>query len=535
MNKKLARYTIVVIPALAFLVLLSSTAPADDLVFRNDFICYDTLNTECFNRNAWNDVSLDSVGNISQINSTSLYPGALSFYQFNRFDRYGDQALPVDNFMPDTLCLDTIWGVTSRIHCYTNEGGQTATTGVANFVPGSNYPQDSRTVAFRFDKDGSELGHPVCFDCDIPYTFCDGPYLASGDVSSAGVIGAVWSAYHVGYPNDDSLYVRLYYPDGDSLGRRLGVYELPAAMEYNWVRLQPRMGLADDNSLVVAWISGNSDYTFFAIYNADGSPRTDIMQADSLGGEWSSRFAFGPSHLDLAMEADGDFYIAWFGYSWSDCAGWSQVYMRGFNADGTPKYDLMRVTDTDSTWMCDGEWIQPSIDCDDSGNVLVVWSDARDYPGFNPWGYTPRNVYAQKIDPEGNLVGPNYRINNNLGNACYYGDNSMCDMNNAGQAIILWQNYLTPYRVTAQLMPYHDIGTFVPGDLNLDSKGNISDLTHLLTYLFGDQFDSISFWPKSLPDFNADGKSGNISDVCYMVSYLFGMPGGPAPHTPDAG
>ncbi|MDH4158417.1 MAG: hypothetical protein OEW00_14195, partial [candidate division Zixibacteria bacterium] len=46
---------------------------------------------------------------------------------------------------------------------------------------------------------------------------------------------------------------------------------------------------------------------------------------------------------------------------------------------------------------------------------------------------------------------------------------------------------------------------------------------------------SISFWPKSLPDFNADGKSGNISDVCYMVSYLFGMPGGPAPHTPDAG
>ncbi|MDH4158303.1 MAG: hypothetical protein OEW00_13615, partial [candidate division Zixibacteria bacterium] len=46
---------------------------------------------------------------------------------------------------------------------------------------------------------------------------------------------------------------------------------------------------------------------------------------------------------------------------------------------------------------------------------------------------------------------------------------------------------------------------------------------------------SINFWPQSLADFNGDGKSGNISDVCYMVSYLFGMPGGPPPHTPNAG
>jgi hypothetical protein len=536
-NKKLAEHAIVLMYVMAILALLSSSILAADLVFRNDFICYDTLDTECYDRNSWDDVSLDSIGNVSQINRSSLYSGAIPFYQFNRFDRFGNQAQPVINFMPDTLCIDSVWSVKSRIHCYTNESGFTVVPGRVNLVVGDTSPYEPRMVAFQFDQAGDQMGHPICFDCDIPYTPTFGAYLGSGDINSGGVIGATWSALSATAPGPDSFFVRLYYPDGDSLGPRLAVWELPTPVECTWVREHPRMGLADDGSFVVAWISNESGYTFFVIYNADGSPRTDIMLADSIGGEWSSRFAFGASRLDLAMEADGDFYIAWFGHAPADDAGDLQIYLRGFSPDGTPKYDLMRITDTDSTWIAAGEWAVPSVDCDDSGNILVVWSDARDFPGYHAWGETPRNVYAQKVDPQGRLIGPNYRINNTLGNVCKYGENSMCDINNAGQAIILWQNWYgtTPYRVSAQLIPYDDIGTFVPGDLNLDFKGNISDLTYLLTYLFGDQFDSISFWPKSLPDFNGDAKNGNISDVCYMVSYLFGMPGGPAPHTPDAG
>ncbi|MDH4158265.1 MAG: hypothetical protein OEW00_13425, partial [candidate division Zixibacteria bacterium] len=85
MNKKLAGYTIVVSSVLVFLDLFSSSMTlADDLVFRNDFICYDTLNTERFDRNSWDDVSLDSIGNINQINSTNVVPGVFAFYQYNR-------------------------------------------------------------------------------------------------------------------------------------------------------------------------------------------------------------------------------------------------------------------------------------------------------------------------------------------------------------------------------------------------------------------------------------------------------------------
>ncbi|MDH4158493.1 MAG: hypothetical protein OEW00_14585, partial [candidate division Zixibacteria bacterium] len=343
------------------LFILSSGTRADDLVFRNDFICYDTFNTELFDNNAWNDVSLDGDGNISQINCTSvLVPagGSMLSYQFNRFDKYGDQVLPVTYFMPDTVSWDSIWTVDSRILCYTNEDGLTVVPGEVRLRPLSA----GKVAAFRFNRYGYELDHPFCIDCDIPYAYGFTPYLATGDINSSGIIGVVWNAVGV-YPiDDDSIYARLYYPGGDTVGPRISVYDLPSPVDPKRAREMVRMGVADDSSFVVSWISAESGRALFAIFNADGSPRTDIMLADSIGGEWSSRFAFGPSRLDMTMEADGDFYIVIFGHPPTDCAGFAQIYLRGFNADGTPKYNLMRITDTDSTWICNGEYIQPSID-----------------------------------------------------------------------------------------------------------------------------------------------------------------------------
>ena len=109
----------------------------------------------------------------------------------------------------------------------------------------------------------------------------------------------------------------------------------------------------------------------------------------------------------------------------------------------------------------------------------------------------------------------------------------MCDINNAGQAVILWQNTTLPYRVSAQLIPYHDIGTFIPGDVNLDMATNIADCVYLGDYLFSGHWDNMRFWPRDLPDVNGDGRYGNISDLVYLINYFF--LGGPVPHTPYAG
>ncbi|MDH4158545.1 MAG: hypothetical protein OEW00_14855 [candidate division Zixibacteria bacterium] len=521
--------------ATACLLLLASAAISGPLVFRDDFICYDTLTSFCFDYCGGIDVCLDSAGFFSQINTTTVPSSGARAYQYNRFDASGNRVGPVTVFMPDTVSQDTIWQQNVRLNCFGNDFGTTAVVGtVANRGADPIHPP-SNIVAFLFDRLGTSQGHPVCFDCDDPYGYPNYAYYGSGAINNAGVVGAVWYV-EIDPPYEDSLYARLYYPDQDSLGPCISLFQFPAPFDPTNLIVWPRIGVADDNSFAVTWISDHSARLYYVVINSDGTPRCDVqlVYPDIEGVRPGYR---APFHVDLAMEADGDFYIAWYAkYSGIGSPCLAQVLMRGFNADGTPKYDPMRIVDTDSTRLpyTYGWGPYPSIDCDDSGNVLVAWSDGRDFPGY-PDPFDPRNVYAQKIDPQGRLVGPNYRINNNLGNACYLGENSMCDINNAGQAVILWYNETGPYQVSAQLIPYHDIGTFVPGDLNLDFKGNISDLVYLLTYLYSGKADSMRFWPKSLPDLNGDGKNGNITDVCYMVDYLFGTPTGPVPHTPDAG
>jgi hypothetical protein len=240
----------------------------------------------------------------------------------------------------------------------------------------------------------------------------------------------------------------------------------------------------------------------------------------------------------MAMEADGDFYIIWNEAKLNNPGYYTrkQIWMRGFDADGAPKYDGVHLNDADSLNMELGQIIFPAIACDDSGNVLVLWSDARNFVEENGWGSEKLDLFAQKIDPEGNLVGPNYLINDSRGTADIYSASSNCDMNNAGQAVMVWIDWVwrpgaVPTDVLCQLMPYHDIGTFVPGDVNLDLVGNITDAVYLVQYIFGGS--NVRFWPRDLPNLNGDAVAGNITDVVYLIAYIFAE--GPVPFTPYDG
>jgi len=71
---------------------------------------------------------------------------------------------------------------------------------------------------------------------------------------------------------------------------------------------------------------------------------------------------------------------------------------------------------------------------------------------------------------------------------------------------------------------------FLRGDVNNDNKLNISDITFLVSYLFGGS-SSPEPVPKIAGDMNCDDKT-NISDITFLVSYLFGDPSGPEPICP---
>ncbi|MCK4632271.1 MAG: hypothetical protein KAT79_03310 [candidate division Zixibacteria bacterium] len=522
-------------------LMLAANSPAIDLVWRDDFLCYDTTGVDP-GTNSWNDATIDSAGRISQIGYSNIPTGPLtgeSIYLFNRFDKYGNQSQPVTLFLPDTTHVDSLWAVGSRMHVHTNKAGISVVTGKERLHPGfvdlGNYL--SRIIGIVYDADGQPIHSLRCFDCDTILCCDQNPYISDGDLNNNDIFAAIWKSY---LP-PDSLWVRLYDINADTLGRLLNVMELPKEIEHNQITKTPAIGLADDGSFAIAWI-GRSAYwelPFYAVYNADLTPRTDA----NIVGCPDQIPICGDMHvtwLELTIEPDGDFYIVWDALDgWApSCYNMIQVYMRGFNANGTPKYNPVQLNDTDSLFLCDGKYTRPSISVDDYGNVLVVWADARDYPGWHSASSTPRNVYAQKVDPNGNLVGPNYRINNNDGKVDSWGQETECSINNDGQAMILWRNDWyegAVDRVQAQLMPYHDIGTFVPGDVNLNREGNISDMTMLLEWMFRGGDTLFTFWPEDLIDINGDGISANISDITYFVDYLFGIPLGPPPFTPDEG
>ncbi len=515
-------------------VCLGDSARANSLVTRDDFLCYDT--SRSFHPNGkWPYVALDGAGNISEINYISD-PRA---YQYTRFDKLGNQSQSVIQFLPDSTNPDTAWKPWCATVISCNETGEA-------FIP-YNAQADGYCVKRVFgllaDSVGGPLKPTLCFTCESEFTDCEYKGIPDGDINVGGVAGLVWMQWNAGPPDSTFAIARLFYAGPDTLGPVIKPCDLPHPLahlpgyeDYD-VFNEPQIGIADDGGFVIAWIAvfympgALNKHVYYSVYNSEGTPTSGIRTADCpIDVQDSSECVTKDAHhIGLAVESDGDFYIVWTDYLGPYYWIRRHLWLRGFHADGLPKYDAIRITDSDSLWLHDAMIITPSVSCDDSGNVLVVWPDARLHPG-STFGSTFRDVFAQKVDPAGNLVGPNYRLNNNFGYADPSGVGTTGDVNNAGQAVVAWCNTNTTLRVSAQLMPYHDIGTFVPGDINSDLSGNVADLITLTGYLF--QGEPNSFWPRDLTDF--DGSSGtNVADLVYFVDYLFF--GGPLPQTPYDG
>ncbi len=528
-----------------FLCTPSTDLLAQDLVTKNDFLCEDT--TYELDGTGWPAVAIDSRGRLSVVYNAYNRDLDYSAYQYLRLDDSGFQTQPVITFLPDTLNQDTIFVPHALTRVYGNNAGM-------SFIPYMTIsritsPYATKTPFLLIDEDGRPTETPLTpaySGSEHPYFWEEFPY---GAINNENVVAAAWEINgdenHLGL---DSILVRLYYSASDSFSPLINPTSLPHPLtddpewdgRITW-RGPPAMGLADDGGFAVAWISRDHPiyHVFYVVYNSDYTVRSEVKMADCDKGYYDTSFCVteNVSQLDMIMEADGDFYIIWneAKLNHPDYYTRKHFWMRGFNADGSPKYDAVHINDADSLNMELGQLVWPAIACDDSGNVLVLWSDGRNFVEENGWFSETLDLFAQKIDPDGNLVGPNYLINDHRGAGDIYGVGSNCDINNAGQAVIVWTDGLwttgsLDQHTLCQLMPYHDIGTFIPGDVNLDLQSNVGDIIYLVNYVFKDS--NVRFWPRDLPNVNGDVNI-NVGDIVYLVNYIF--KGGPEPITPYAG
>lgn len=79
----------------------------------------------------------------------------------------------------------------------------------------------------------------------------------------------------------------------------------------------------------------------------------------------------------------------------------------------------------------------PAIALDDSGNFVITFHDYRD----GPWGVP--NIYAQKYNPSGTPLGTNFMVNNYISSSEQYWP--AIAMDGLGNFVIVWQSERTAY------------------------------------------------------------------------------------------
>ena len=129
---------------------------------------------------------------------------------------------------------------------------------------------------------------------------------------------------------------------------------------------QQQVAMDDDGDFVVAWTSYNQDGNLGGVYarryNTAGGALTGELPVNAtttgnqtLGG--------------VAMDADGDFVVAWQGGVPSNSANPSDVFAQRFTAAGVPQGGEITVNNTTGGWQ-----IAQGVAMDPAGNFVIPWT-----------------------------------------------------------------------------------------------------------------------------------------------------------------
>jgi hypothetical protein len=212
------------------------------------------------------------------------------------------------------------------------------------------------------------------------------------------------------------VFAQLFDAAGRPVGDEFQVNSFATGQQF-----APTVAMDADGDFVVAWGSDGQDGGGFGVfaqrYDAAGNP---------LGGEFqvngfTAGSQFAPS---AAMDADGDFVVAWESSADQDGDGYG-VFAQRYDAAGAAQGTEFRVNGFTA-----GFQILPSVAMDADGDFVVAWvSDFQDGSAYG--------VIARRYDAAGNPVGGEFRVNSFTANSQ---SRPSVAMDADGDFVVAWQS-----------------------------------------------------------------------------------------------
>ncbi|MEM8601159.1 MAG: T9SS type A sorting domain-containing protein [Bacteroidota bacterium] len=169
----------------------------------------------------------------------------------------------------------------------------------------------------------------------------------------------VWSGESSGDSN--GIVAQRYAADGTPQGSEFQVNIVTGSNQ-----ARPSVAMDDDGDFVIAWRTFGQDGSQYSIYARryarDGTPQ---------GGEFQvNTYTTGTQRISSAgMDADGDFVIAW--QSEDQDGDGDGIFAQRFAADGTPEGSEFRVNTTTT-----GTQRISSVAMDADGDFVIAWASA---------------------------------------------------------------------------------------------------------------------------------------------------------------
>ncbi len=276
--------------------------------------------------------------------------------------------------------------------------------------PGTAYNWKSAIVAKYFDHSGRPLRYRFKVN-DIDIRNSGRPTL---DIDINGNIVIAWEDYRDG---SFDIYAQRFDSSAVAIDSNFRVNSNPSRNS------SPAMDFDGNGNFVIAWQDERDRHIYTQRYLSTGVASGTNYQVTR---EMSDIGAYGVS---LSRNAIGDFVLGWQRQLKGARVTYSQynwgIYSQYFDASGTPRGNIFKVTTDDESRMCR----HPVISAHAGRNFVIAWQDGRD------GNY---DIYAQRYQANGKAVGDNFLVNDDVNSSHQIAPSIGKDI--AGNFVISWQD-----------------------------------------------------------------------------------------------